>query len=174
MAEKTPQERAAEAAEALAAEGNPVTARAVQQRAQVSMNVASPVAREWNEAQAQSREVPPVPDSVTLRVQGLWREAVEAARGEHQVERDGWAARLASAEEERDGALEDVGRAQAQLDAAATRIAELEALVEQVRATVGEAEARTAAAETRASAAEGVAVGLREALTALAQKPVAD
>jgi|SRR5665647_491466 hypothetical protein len=177
MADKTPDERAAAAAEALAAEGAAVTARAVQQRARVDMNVASPAAREWNARQAQAREVPPLPDSVEVRIQGMWREAVEAARAEHQVERDGWAARIKVVEDDRDGALEDATRIRGELDRATARNAELEEALEQALAAASQAQARTAAAEAhaaaaeaRAAAAEGVAAGLREGLSALSSK----
>lgn len=170
MTEQTPEERATAAAEALAAEGFPVTARAVQQRAQVGMNVASPVARDWNARQALARKVPPLPDSVAVRVQGLWREAVEAARAEHDAERDGWAAQLKNFEDERDGALDEARSAQQELDRANARISELEGVVEQVRGVTAEAERRVVESEARAAAAEGVAVGLREALVALSPK----
>lgn len=170
MAEQTPEERATAAVEALAAEGSPVTARAVQQRAQVGMNVASPAARNWNAQQARAREVPPLPDSVAIRVQGLWREAVEAARSEHQAERDGWAAQLKNVEDERDGALDDASSAQHELDRASARIAELEVIVERAHAVTTEAERRAVASEARAATAEGVADGLREALATLSSK----
>lgn len=167
MADKSPEERATQAAEALAAEGNPVTARGVQQRGQVAMNVASVVAREWNEQQAQARELPPMPETVTVRMQGIWRSAVEAARAEYEVEAEGWAARLKAAQDERDGALEDLSSAQKDVEAAHVRIAELEAAAETVSTAISGAEARAAAAEARAAAAEGVAAGLREALAAI-------
>lgn len=174
MADKTPEERAAAAAEALAAEGAAVTARAVQQRARVNMNVATPVARDWNAREAQAREVPPPPDPVVNRFLALWREAVESSRAEHQVERDLWAARVKVVEDERDGAFEDVTTAQQELDRATARIAELEEVVEQALAAVAQAqagttaaEARVVAAETRAAVADGVATTLREALSAI-------
>lgn len=167
MAEATPRERAEDAAEALAAEGAAVTARAVQQRAQVGMNVASPVAREWNARQSQSRDLPPLPNSVLARINAVWGEAVEAARVEHQAERDGWVARLAEVEDERDGAIDDVTRCQEELAQAAARIAELEQALEQAQGATTQAQVNAAAAEARASSAEGVAAGLREALSAL-------
>jgi len=170
MAEKTAEERAAAAAEALAAEGAAVTARAVQQRAQVGMNVASPAAREWNTRQNQARDLPPLPNSVVARTEALWGEAIEAARAEHHAERDGWAARVTVVEDERDGALEDATSAQDALAQATARIAELEAAVHEAVAATSEAQAHTSAAEARAAAAEGVAAGLREALSVLSSK----
>ena len=119
---QTPDERAAEAAAALAADGDQVTARAVQQAARVNMSVAARAAREWNEGQAQTRDVPEPPDAVTVRFQGVWREAIEAARAEHQAEREGWTARITSIEDERDAALEDINRVQGGLDQAIGRI----------------------------------------------------
>ena len=171
MTELTPDERAVAATAALAAGGDQVTARAVQQAARVNMSVAARAAREWNEQQAHARQVPPPPDALLLRLQGIWREAVELARAEHEAERDGWAAKLKNAEDERDGALEEAEaerlHAQDELARACARIAELEAAVDQARAEAVRAGERISAAESRASAAEGVSVGLREALAAL-------
>lgn len=174
MSDKTPEARALEAAEAIAAEGSPVTARAVQQRAKVNMNVASPVARDWNEQQAQAREVPPMPDAVTLRVEALWRAAFEAARDEHQVETDGWAARLKAAQDERDGALEDLSIAQQEVEAANQRTEDASARIAELEAEPNQARGEAAAAETRAVAAEGIATGLKEALAVLTPGATAD
>lgn len=178
MPEATPRERAIAAAEELAAEGVPVTARAVRERAQVNMNIASPVAREWNSRESQARDVPAMPDSVVPRVEALWRAAVEAARVEHHAERDGWMAQVKGAEDERDAALDDVTAAQAQLEDALAKIGRLEELVDEVRSAaavadekVAAAEARVVGAEQRAIAAEGVAEGLREALAAVSPSP---
>ncbi|MBO1032025.1 DNA-binding protein [Tessaracoccus sp. SD287] len=178
MAEKqTPQQRALAAAEELSAEGAAVTARAVRDRAQVAMNVASPVAKEWNARESHTRGVPEMPESVLPRVDALWRAAVEAARGEHQVERDGWLSQVKEAEDERDAALDDVTAVQTQLEEALSKVAELEALVDQERTAaslvqekVTDAEARASSAEQRATTAEGVAEGLREALAAVSTK----
>lgn len=181
MVSTTPEQRALAAAETLDAEGSPVTARAVQQAAQVGMNVAMKVAKEWNAQKAQARDVPPIPDAVMARVNALWREAIEAAHAEHQVEVDGWVARVKHAEDERDAAMEDAeaeharfeeahARATRSLDNAEARIGELEAAAQQHAAVLAEAEARAASAETRAAAAEGIAAGLREALEALSPK----
>ncbi|MBS1673148.1 MAG: DNA-binding protein [Actinobacteria bacterium] len=174
----TVQQRAEAAAEALAAEGSPVTARTVRQRARVNMSVAAAVARAWNEREAESREVPAMPDAVLARMEGLWREAVAAARDEHQAERDGWAAQLAAVEAERDALGEDVDRAEAERDEAVaaaeelgeelrSRISDLERQLEAERASLATAAAATAAAEGRAAAAEGVAEGLREGVAEL-------
>lgn len=171
MDEATPQDRAASAAEALAAEGNPVTARAVQQRARVSMTIAAAVARDWNSKQAEMQAVPDIPEAINARVQSLWREAVLAARAEHDTDREGWASKIRGITDERDGALEDADRErqradelEAELASAADRIAGLETQLHRAQAEV-------AAAETRAAAAEGVAGGLREALAALKPDP---
>lgn len=186
--EQSTQDRAAAAAEALASEGVAVTARTVQQRARVSMSVAAAVAREWNKQQAAARAIPEVPTQVLARVDAIWREAVEAARTEHEAERDGWAARLAASEEERAGLVEDVDRieaeraaerdaARAEADELRSHIAALDAeLTAQKEAaaaaatSVAAAESRAAEAENRAAAAEGVVSGLREALAALSPK----
>lgn len=176
--QQTVQQRAEAAAEALAAEGSPVTARTVRERSRVNMSVATAAARAWNEREAQAREVPAMPDAVLTRMEGVWREAFAAARDEHQAERDGWAAQLAAAEAERDALGEDVDRAEAERDEARAaaealgeelraRIADLENQVATERAAAEASAIATAAAEARASAAEGVAAGLREGVTEL-------
>lgn len=181
MTETSTQERATAAAEALSAEGTPVTARTVQQRARVSMSVAAAVAREWNAKEAAARAIPEVPAQVLARVDAIWREAVEAARTEHDTEREGWAARIAAGEEERAGLTEELERieaehseehaaAQAAADELHARIAAHEADAAEHAAAATSAAAAVAAAEARASAAEGVAAGLREALSALTAK----
>ncbi len=43
----------------------------------------SPEQRAWQAAE----DVPPVPEAVQLRLAGVWREAVAAARGEHEAAR---------------------------------------------------------------------------------------
>lgn len=179
--QQTPQQKAEAAAEALAAKGTAVTARAVRERARVDMKVATAAAKAWKERDAELREIPAAPDTVLTRMDALWREAVMAARGEHQAERDGWAAQMSEAEEEREALGEDIDRAEKERDKA---IADAKAQAEDLQAQIAElkkqladaqesaktAAAGTAAAEARANAAEGIAQGLREALTALAPK----
>jgi len=174
MSEPTPEDRALAAAEFLAAEGARVTARSIQQRAQVGMNVAAAAAREWNARQSAAQDVPPVPEALVLRFQALWAEANKEALARHQLESDGWAARLKAAEEERDQALDEITRAEEAAGELAAQVAALEAELEQVHATIADANARVAeaatkasAADARAAAAEGVAEGLRQALAAL-------
>jgi hypothetical protein len=116
---KTPQERAQEAAERLAGAGQPVTARAVREAAGVRMDVATEAAATWNAAQVV--EAPPVPESVTVRVAGLWAEAWAAARATFDAERAGLAQAAQDARAERDAALADLESVQAAArDAAAT------------------------------------------------------
>ncbi len=171
--QQTSQQRAEAAAEALAAEGSPVTARTVRQRARVDMGAAAAAARAWKEREAELRDVPAMPDAVLARMEGVWREAFSAARDEHQAERDGWAAQLAAVEAERDALGEDVDRAEAERDEARAagetvaeelraRITQLENQFAAERATAEASAVAAAAAEARAIAAEGVAEGLRE------------
>ena len=87
-------ERARTAADELSAEGEIVTARAVRSRAQVSMAVAAQIAREWKTAAETERIIPEIPSRVQVRVEGLWKEAVDAAREEFEAERQGWQVRL--------------------------------------------------------------------------------
>lgn len=181
MEQEKSQQRAAEAAEALAAEGSPVTARTVQQRARVGMAAAAAAAREWNKQVAAAREIPEVPGPVLARVDAIWREAVEAARAEHEADREGWTARLGASEEERAGLIEEAQRvaqshaealavAEAEATAARERIAALEAAAQKQQEDAEKAAAALAAAEARAATAEGSMAGLREALAALAPK----
>ena len=189
MAEKTPQERAVEAAEALSADGHPVTARAVRERARVSMSVATPVAREWNARASRHASPPPVPNEVRTaidtQVLALWERAIREARAEHEEEREGLHARFNLLAIERDEALDQVEvlnvRAtalQEQLDRAGDCVADLETSLERAHGRIAEAEAALERTKTqleeelaRAPAAEGLSAGLREALAALTPAP---
>lgn len=123
MAEQqTPEQRAGEAAEALAAGRTAVTARAVRERSGVRMSVAAEAARLWNEREAQTEAVPEPPAVVEARFVALWREAVAVARGEFAEARTGWEATVEQAHAERDAAVEDVERAEAERDALAGRL----------------------------------------------------
>lgn len=94
------QQRAAQAAEALAAEGNPVTNRAVRERAGVSMTVAAEAARAWNEREAEQQSVPEIPDEVRARLDGIWRTAYVAARQDFDEARAGWLGKIEAAEKD--------------------------------------------------------------------------
>lgn len=146
------QRRAAEAAEALAAEGKPVTNRAVRERAGVAMAVATEAAREWNERAAEQTQVPDAPDAVLARFTGIWREAYTVARDRLDVERDALAARLGTAEGEVASLTQDLTESDA-------RVGELETALEQARAEVErvtrDAEQAAAAERSRADRAEG-------------------
>ena len=87
-------ERARAAVDELSSEGEMVTARAVRSRAEVSMAVAAQIAREWKTAAETERIIPEIPSRVQVRVEGLWKEAVDAAREEFEAERQGWQVRL--------------------------------------------------------------------------------
>mgnify|MGYP002737228550 CR=1 FL=1 len=97
----TPEKTAEKAAEALAATGQPVTARAVREKAGVRMAVAAAAAKAWNKtAAAEEAHTIPMPDAVQARAQGLWETALTVARTQFDTERDGWNSRLAAAEHE--------------------------------------------------------------------------
>jgi hypothetical protein len=87
MAESTPEGRAMQAAEALAAGGHQVSARAVRERAGVAMTVAAAVARAWNESAVAAPDAPELPSSLLTRFEAMWREAFLAARAEFEGER---------------------------------------------------------------------------------------
>ena len=75
MAELTPEERAMHAAEALATDGHQVSARAVRERAGVSMAVAAAAAKAWNAGAAAAPEAPELPSALLTRFEATWREA---------------------------------------------------------------------------------------------------
>ncbi|MCZ2404715.1 DNA-binding protein [Paenarthrobacter sp. Z7-10] len=159
MAEQqTPEQRAGEAAEALAAGGTAVTARAVRERSGVRMSVAVEVARTWNDREAQAEAVPAPPAAVEARFVALWREAVAVARGEFVEARTGWQATVERAQAERDAAVEDVERAEAERDALAERLEDAGRLhasaYEALTTARDEARAETVAAREQAASAE--------------------
>ena len=101
-------ERARVAADELSAEGEMVTARAVRSRAEVSMAVAAQIAREWKTAAETERAIPEIPSRVQVRVEGLWKEAIETVRKEFETERQGWQTRLEELSQERDELIKEV------------------------------------------------------------------
>lgn len=172
------------AAEALTAEGGTVTARAVRERAGVAMTVAVQAAREWKAAAAEGQGVPPVPDVVQARAEGLWAEAVRVARAEHDQAVDGWKRQLRQMETERDEAIAAVDEhavaARVQQEAAEAAIAglreQVRALGEDARREREEADrVRQDLGKAREEAAEarGQATVLREQL-ARERMPAAD
>ncbi|MBG0741073.1 DNA-binding protein [Paeniglutamicibacter antarcticus] len=156
--QQTPEQRAAEAAEALAAGGTAVTARAVRERSGVRMTVAAEAARSWNEREAQTEAVPEPPAAVEARFIALWREAVTFSRGEFVEARTGWHATVEQARAERDAAVEDVERAETERDALAERLEDAGRLhasaYEALTAARDEARAETLAAREQGVAAE--------------------
>jgi len=182
MSRPSPADRARQAAEALAAAGQAVTARAVKQRAGVMTDVAALAARMWNDEQAAAVAVPPVPEAWAARVEALWPAAYAVAREQFADERAGLLARLASTEVERDELLADMDRAeeataQARQEAAtaaqkAERAEEdLKAARDAYRALERSTADELRAAETARAAAEGLVEGLRAALAALQPAP---
>lgn len=157
------QRRAAEAAEALAAEGVPVTNRTVRQRAGVAMAIAAEAARQWNEAAAAITAIPETPDTVRARVDGIWREAYTVARDEFAGEREALTAKLRTAEDDRDALTKDITDAEGRLDEMQSQIdaARAEALQDAAEASAAHAE-QLSAERSRADKATG---GL-EAVTA--------
>ena len=119
-------ERARVAADELTAAGEAVTARAVREKAGVSMTVAAQIAREWKVSADAERATPEIPTRVQVRVEGLWKEAIDTARHEFEAERQGWQRRLEETTEERDGLIKDVATFE-------IKIEELQALLETTR-----------------------------------------
>ena len=130
-------ERARIAADELTAAGDTVTARAVREKAGVSMTVAAQVAREWKPSAEAERATPEIPTRVQVRVEGLWKEAVDTVRDEFEAERKGWQKRLEETASERDELISDIAEFEA-------KTGELQTLLEELRA---EAVANTKALE---------------------------
>lgn len=187
MSERTqedPRAAALAAAEALAAKGEPVTARAVRAAAEVQMAVAAEVAREWKTREAAAAAVPPVPEVVQARLAGVWAEAVQAARAEHERAIEGWRAQVEQIEAERVEAItaadEQAAAARHDSEQAAAALTALQAQLDE-ETTANDAlrreldtandersQAREEAAEARgqASVLREEAVRLRAELTA--------
>ena len=165
-----PEARARSAAEALSAEGLPVTARAVRRRSGVAMKLAADIARDWNQTQTDARHVPTPPETVTARFEALWREAYAAATAEFNEARAGWQTRLATAEAERDDIAHDLETVETERDAARAdlRNALEHAAADEQAATAALELQRTVAdrAEARADALHAERDQLREDLTA--------
>lgn len=173
--ETSSEEKAAQAAEDLAAEGLAVTAAAVRERSGVRMATAASAAKEWKARanRVDSQVVDPVPERLLARFQAsidaAWREARAQAKAEFDEARSGWEVKLTAAEGEvakLTAAVEELEAEHERAEStAAARIAEVETALEQ-------ATRAAAVAEKRAGTAEGIAAGLREALTTL--KPTTD
>lgn len=144
-------ERARIAADELSAEGEVVTARAVRSKAEVSMAVAVQIAREWKTAAETERAIPEIPGRVQVRVEGLWKEAVDVAREEFEAERQGWQVRLEEVGQERDELVKDATKLEA-------RTIELQEIIAAARkenaATRKDVEAALTIATSRADRAE--------------------
>lgn len=149
VVEQSPEERAAAAAESLAAEGIAVTARSVRDRSGVRMALASDAARAWNEQQSQDGTVPEAPPAVQARFSALWREAVTVARAEFAEARAGWEAKIAKAKEDSDAMSEDLGKVEDERDKALKKAsdAEKEVTAQRSRADKAEGKAETIAGE---------------------------
>lgn len=80
--------------EKLEAEQRRVTALSVREEARVQMKVAAQAAAEFNALKSAETAIPPVPETLGVRLAGIWREAYCAARGEFDAERRGWKADL--------------------------------------------------------------------------------
>ena len=144
-------ERARVAADELSAEGEMVTARAVRSRAEVSMAVAAQIAREWKTAAETERAIPEMPGRVQVRVEGLWKEAIETVRDEFETERQGWQARLEELSQERDDLIKEV----TSLEAKTTELQDvIDTLRKENAAAVKGLEKALTAATSRADRAE--------------------
>lgn len=136
LAADEPQQRAIAAAEALDAEGQRVTARAVKDRARVQMETARVAAADWNTRKAQDASIPTTPASLTLRFTAIWAEAYRAARGLFETEREGWIARLDAAEGELEALQADIDAAEQERDQARGMRARHDEIEEELRQTV--------------------------------------
>ena len=149
--QRSPLERAHAAAEQLAAEGQPVTSRAVRSRAGVMTTIAAQAAKAWNDAQALTR-TPEIPPAVTTRLEAIWAAAYHAAHGQFDADRDGWAARIERAEAEAHQLAQDSEQAQAELTETQASQRQTSQLLADTTSQLDQA--RTEAATARADTAE--------------------
>ena len=160
-------ERARIAADELTAAGETVTARAVREKAGVSMTVAAQIAREWKTSAEAERAIPEIPKRVQVRVEGLWKEAIDTVRDEFEAERQGWQQRLEETVEERDGLIKDVATSE-------TEVAELQELLEKTQkealASVAGLEEVLRGVTSRADRAEAQVQALQEERDRLIQE----
>lgn len=131
------EERALQAAEALAAADQPVTARSVRERAGVAMAVASAAATAWNEKVAAAEAVPDMPDDVLRRFAGVWAAAHEQAKGAFTEERDGLRAYVREVEAERDGLVSDLEQEESRRE---QEVAAVEGQLEEARLVITDRE----------------------------------
>lgn len=115
---RTPEERAEDAALALADQGKAVTARAVREAAGVRMTVAAAAASSWRQAQEESTqvEVPPMPEDVSKRMDAVWAEAYRTAVEVVSPERDRLAAEVTRMDKEMELLTGNVVDLETQLD----------------------------------------------------------
>lgn len=151
--------RARVAADELSAEGEMVTARAVRTKAEVSMAVAAQIAREWKTAAETERTIPEIPSRVQVRVEGLWKEAIETVREEFETERQGWQTRLEELNQERDELIKEVTNLE-------TKTSELQDTIttahKENAATIKDLEAALTTVTSRADRAEAQVEALQE------------
>lgn len=165
--EQTPEDRAAAAAEILAAEGVPVTARAVRERSGVRMSLAAEAARAWNDQQSTEQAVPEAPPAVQARFTALWREAVAFARAEFAEARAGWQEKISKAEQERNDMADDLGKAEDDRDKALKAVTKAEGATATERSRADKAEGRAEALEAERDRLLGERDGLSSQLTEL-------
>ena len=154
MEQQTAEQKAAEAAASLAAEGVSVTARMVRERAGVNMKAAGEAARAWNEEQAAAAQAPELPQSVLTRVQGVWIEALSVASAAFESDRQGWDAQRQVVAAEVERLEDDVATVEAERDAAREAGAVLQAELDAIRLQLAGVEREAAKTEGRAEQAE--------------------
>ena len=154
MEQQTAEQKAAEAAASLAAEGASVTARMVRERAGVNMKAAGEAARAWNEEQAAAAQAPELPQSVLTRVQGVWIEALSVASAAFESDRQGWDAQRQVVAAEVERLEDDVATVEAERDAAREAGAVLQAELDAIRLQLAGVEREAAKTEGRAEQAE--------------------
>jgi DNA repair exonuclease SbcCD ATPase subunit len=166
----TAAELARQAAEALDAEGKPVTARAVRERSGVRTSTAAEAAREWNDRRSKEISVPDMPETVAVRAAGFWNAAFIEARKEFSEAITGWQAKLdaaAKAHDELAAALDESEAVREQLvnelekmkltvTAEAEKITDLSMQLVSARETAVAAQIRAAAAEAHSAALSDV------------------
>ena len=151
MSELEPEARALAAAEALAERGVAVTARTVREEAQVRMAVASKAAKDWLELQEAAKAIPAAPESITTRIDAIWRDAYLQAQSHFQSDRAGLEARLAQQATEANALTDEINRLEAELESARFETQETQKLLNDSQAESANQRKELRAAETRAA-----------------------
>lgn len=164
--------RALAAAEAIAAEGKPVTMRAVKARAAVATDVAAAAAREWNDEQAALVAVPDAPSAWVSRLDALWPLAYGEARATFSDERAGLLTRVERAETERDEVTAELAAVESERDTLKTKATHIENQLAAAQEQTGTLARDLAASQAQTNKANAIIAELRNQLAAAQEQTI--